>query len=193
MLLGQFPTLSLALVHKAIAYYLENKGEIDSYMARCDAEMEELRAKATRGPDIVELRRRMEAMPRPGSGREPWPWPTWWTRINAAKLWRAIQRHNGLGPLPIDSVRVGDPADLPLGYPGSGIAIVGRAAVAHSCVIRYERVAYALRQSSCRRTPLTRPVSDSSKSQDYECCRISGLAAYASDEYEWIDRIEYIG
>ena len=62
MLLGQFPTLSLALIHKAIAYYLENKNEIDGYMARCDAEMEELRAKARRGPDIVELRRRMEAM-----------------------------------------------------------------------------------------------------------------------------------
>ncbi len=30
-------------------------------------------------------------------------------------LWLAIQRHNAQGGLPIDAVRVGDPADLPLG------------------------------------------------------------------------------
>src|SRR5262245_33801477 len=30
-------------------------------------------------------------------------------------LWRAIQRHNASGGLPIDALRVGDPADLPLG------------------------------------------------------------------------------
>lgn len=30
-------------------------------------------------------------------------------------LWNAIERHNRLGGLPIDAVRVGDPADLPLG------------------------------------------------------------------------------
>ena len=30
-------------------------------------------------------------------------------------LWRAIQWHNGRGQYPLDVVRVGDPADLPLG------------------------------------------------------------------------------
>src|SRR6266852_8081809 len=30
-------------------------------------------------------------------------------------LWRAIQWHNSLGVYPLDVVRVGDPADLPLG------------------------------------------------------------------------------
>src|SRR5262245_34478461 len=30
-------------------------------------------------------------------------------------LWRAIQRHNARGGLSVDAVRVGDPADLPLG------------------------------------------------------------------------------
>jgi hypothetical protein len=30
-------------------------------------------------------------------------------------LWQAIQRHNQSGGLPIDAVRVGDSADLPLG------------------------------------------------------------------------------
>ncbi len=30
-------------------------------------------------------------------------------------LWRAIQWHNSSGVYPLDVVRVGDPADLPLG------------------------------------------------------------------------------
>jgi hypothetical protein len=30
-------------------------------------------------------------------------------------LWRAIQWHNSSGVFPLDAVRVGDPADLPLG------------------------------------------------------------------------------
>lgn len=30
-------------------------------------------------------------------------------------LWRAIQRHNAAGGLPIDAERVGEPPDLPLG------------------------------------------------------------------------------
>ena len=31
MLIGQFPTLSLPVVHKLIAFYLENLGEVDAY------------------------------------------------------------------------------------------------------------------------------------------------------------------
>jgi uncharacterized protein (DUF433 family) len=56
-----FPTLSLALVHKVIAYYLEHSVDVNAYVAACDAEMERQRAVAARGPDIVELRRRLAA------------------------------------------------------------------------------------------------------------------------------------
>jgi len=60
-LLEAFPTLSLALVHKVIAFYLEDKVEVDAYVATCDAEMERQRAAAPRGPGAVELRRRLES------------------------------------------------------------------------------------------------------------------------------------
>jgi uncharacterized protein (DUF433 family) len=58
-LLETFPTLSLALVHKIIAFYLEVKVEVDTYMATCEAEVERQRAVAPRGPDNAELRRRL--------------------------------------------------------------------------------------------------------------------------------------
>ena len=64
MLLGQFPTLSLPLIHRAIAFYLDNKAEVDAYIARCEAEVEQQRAAAKKGPDLAQLRRRMQAMGR---------------------------------------------------------------------------------------------------------------------------------
>jgi uncharacterized protein (DUF433 family) len=61
MLVGQFPTLPLALVHKVIAYYLENKAETDAYIARCEEEMERQRA-AGRHLDVQALRERLRAL-----------------------------------------------------------------------------------------------------------------------------------
>ena len=58
-LLDVFPTLSLALVHKLIAFYLENQMDVKAYVATCEAEMERQRALAPRGPDVAELRRRL--------------------------------------------------------------------------------------------------------------------------------------
>ncbi len=60
-LLEAFPTLSLAVVHKVIAFYLEHQVEVDAYVATCDAEMERQRSVAPRGPDAAELRRRLSA------------------------------------------------------------------------------------------------------------------------------------
>jgi uncharacterized protein (DUF433 family) len=56
-----FPTLPLALVHKVIAFYLENQVEVNAYIAASDAEIERQRAFTPRGPDVAELRRRMVA------------------------------------------------------------------------------------------------------------------------------------
>jgi uncharacterized protein (DUF433 family) len=58
-LLEVFPTLSLALVHKVIAFYLEDQVDVNAYVATCEAEMERQRAVAPRGPDVAELRRRL--------------------------------------------------------------------------------------------------------------------------------------
>lgn len=61
MLAEHYPTLSLAHIHKVIAFYLENKNDADAYIAHCQAENDAFRAAAPRGPDRSELRRRMKA------------------------------------------------------------------------------------------------------------------------------------
>jgi uncharacterized protein (DUF433 family) len=61
MLACQFPTLSLALIHKAIAFYLENRDAVDRYVVEDDAEIERQRAASPKGPSLAELRRRLEA------------------------------------------------------------------------------------------------------------------------------------
>jgi uncharacterized protein (DUF433 family) len=62
MLLGQFPTLSLALIHKLIAFYLENQPSVDSYAANCQGEIDRERAGNVTAPDVEELRRRLAAL-----------------------------------------------------------------------------------------------------------------------------------
>jgi uncharacterized protein (DUF433 family) len=39
MLASRYPTLSLALVHKVIAFYLDHRAEVDEYVASCGAAM----------------------------------------------------------------------------------------------------------------------------------------------------------
>ena len=64
MLVGEYPTLPLALVHKMIAFYLENLAEVDAYMAAHDREIEWQMAEPRRGPTFAELRARFEAIRR---------------------------------------------------------------------------------------------------------------------------------
>ena len=61
MLLGQFPSLSLALIHKLIAFYLENQPAVDVYVAGCQSDVDQRRALASPFPDLQELRRRITA------------------------------------------------------------------------------------------------------------------------------------
>ena len=60
MLHEQYPTLPLALVHKVIAFYLENQTEVDAYVADCQTEIERQRASAVKGPSLAELQQRMK-------------------------------------------------------------------------------------------------------------------------------------
>ncbi len=60
MLHEHYPTLPLPLLHKVIAFYLENKTAVDAYVAECQAEIERQRAAAPRGPGLAELRQRRE-------------------------------------------------------------------------------------------------------------------------------------
>ena len=61
MLHDHFPTLSLALLHKVIAFYLENRAEVDAYIQQRRQALDRQAAEPQPGPDAAELHRRMEA------------------------------------------------------------------------------------------------------------------------------------
>jgi hypothetical protein len=107
-------------------------------------------------------------------------------------LWRAVLRHNQLGNLPVDVVRVGDPPDLPLESTDPAVlqwceredrilvsldktTMAGHLA-AHLQAGRHSPGIFLLRRGS--RLPL---VVDH-----------LALVAHASDAWEWADRIEFI-
>ncbi len=62
MLVCQFPTVPLALVHKVVAWYLENQAEADHYVAACNEEMTRQREANSRRLDVAALRQRMERL-----------------------------------------------------------------------------------------------------------------------------------
>jgi uncharacterized protein (DUF433 family) len=62
MLLAQFPSLPLALIHKVIAFYLENRPEVDAYVAAYRDESSRQRAANPRRLDVAALRQRLEVM-----------------------------------------------------------------------------------------------------------------------------------
>jgi uncharacterized protein (DUF433 family) len=53
-----YPTLPLALIYKVMAFYLENKAEVDAYVAEVDAESDRRMATAPRTPTVEELHAR---------------------------------------------------------------------------------------------------------------------------------------
>ena len=59
-ILQHFPTLSLELIRKVLAFYHTNQAEVDAYVAECLAEIERQQAEPRRGPDLAELLRRFE-------------------------------------------------------------------------------------------------------------------------------------
>jgi uncharacterized protein (DUF433 family) len=61
MLAEEFPTLPLSLIHRTIAFYLDNQAEVDVYVAGARTDTDRQAAAAPRGPGLAELRRRMAA------------------------------------------------------------------------------------------------------------------------------------
>jgi len=55
----EYPSLHLAVVHKIIAYYLENREEVDRYIAEHDRIISQHMAQSKQGPTIEELRARL--------------------------------------------------------------------------------------------------------------------------------------
>jgi uncharacterized protein (DUF433 family) len=56
----EFPTLSLLQVERVLAFYRENREEVDRYVAECRAEIDRQASAPQPGPSFAELRRRME-------------------------------------------------------------------------------------------------------------------------------------
>lgn len=59
MIACEFPSLPLALIHKVVAFYLENRESVDVYVADVGSQLDELNATLPQ-VDIHELRNRME-------------------------------------------------------------------------------------------------------------------------------------
>ena len=56
----EFPSVPLELIEKTIAFYEANRAEADAYIAACVAEIERQEAEPRNGPDLAELRRRLQ-------------------------------------------------------------------------------------------------------------------------------------
>jgi uncharacterized protein (DUF433 family) len=61
MIVANYPTLSLSLVHKTIAFYLDHATEVDAYIADHDRAMAEQVASSQPGPSLAQLRARLES------------------------------------------------------------------------------------------------------------------------------------
>ena len=62
MLVAQYPTLTLALIHKVLGFYLENREAIDAYVSDSVRACEEQRSAAPKGPTLNELRDRLKSL-----------------------------------------------------------------------------------------------------------------------------------
>jgi uncharacterized protein (DUF433 family) len=58
LIASRYPTLPLSLVHRVIAFYLDNQGEVDSYVARFVVDAEALRSQGGH-VDLSLLRQRL--------------------------------------------------------------------------------------------------------------------------------------
>jgi uncharacterized protein (DUF433 family) len=66
MLAEEYPTLPLDLIHNVIAFCQEDRREVDAYLARVQAKINQFRAGYQPGPGITRIRRLMEERARAG-------------------------------------------------------------------------------------------------------------------------------
>jgi uncharacterized protein (DUF433 family) len=62
MLWSEYPTIPLPLIHKVIAFYLEQQADVDTYLAHCQEEIDHQRRLPATGPSVAELRQRLQAL-----------------------------------------------------------------------------------------------------------------------------------
>lgn len=56
----QFPSLSLAVIYKTLAFYLENQSEVDAYVTQYRAELERQEAAYVPSPEALRMRQLVE-------------------------------------------------------------------------------------------------------------------------------------
>jgi hypothetical protein len=61
MLLGLYPTLSLSLIHKVIAFCLDHPQQVEHYLSQEQSRAQQQRAGGTPLPGVEELRRRLSS------------------------------------------------------------------------------------------------------------------------------------
>jgi uncharacterized protein (DUF433 family) len=61
MLAEEYDTLSLALIHRTIAFYLDNRSEVDAYVDAYAAELDRQAAEHVPSPALLEIRKRLAA------------------------------------------------------------------------------------------------------------------------------------
>ena len=107
-------------------------------------------------------------------------------------LWRAIQRHNARAEDPIDVARVGDPPGLPLG--SDDAAVLAWAERERRILVTWDKntIPTHLAGAPRRRSPVTRDLHDAPGVSVRSVVELMVLAAYASEDDEWQDRIEHI-
>ena len=64
MLVCRYPSLSLSLVHRVIAFYLDHRADVDAYVADYRRDLQQQTASAPR-LDVAVLRERLEALRQP--------------------------------------------------------------------------------------------------------------------------------
>jgi uncharacterized protein (DUF433 family) len=56
----EYPTLALAHIHKTLAFYLENRAEVDAYVAECHEHIDRFMAAYVPSPAVLRIRKLME-------------------------------------------------------------------------------------------------------------------------------------
>jgi hypothetical protein len=107
-------------------------------------------------------------------------------------LWRAVVRHNQAGVYPLDVVRVGDPADLPLASIDPDILLWGERE--ERILVSFDKATLAGHLANHLQAGHHSPGVFMLRrgSRLSEIVSHLALVAYASDAWEWQDRIEFI-
>jgi hypothetical protein len=107
-------------------------------------------------------------------------------------LWRAVVRHNQTGVYPLDVVRVGDPPDLPLRSLDPDILVWAERE--ERILVSFDKTTLAGHLAKHLQTGHHSPGIFTLRrgSRLADVVNHLALVAYASDAWEWQDRIEFI-